>query len=204
MTLYKITHKLTGKTYIGQTIQKLERRLAYHFSFNNRTSKSYIKSALQKHGKDAFSIDVIATYKTLEDLNAAEEYYIEFYNCLAPNGYNLHTGGNNHKPSVETLLKQSLSHLGKPNGRKGIKTGRPSWNKGIPRMPHCGFQKGHKSFISESRLMPVVCSNGKIYRSITEAAKELNTSTGKICAVIRGKRNHTKGFTFAYVEKKCL
>jgi predicted GIY-YIG superfamily endonuclease len=42
----------------------------------------------------------------------------------------------------------------------------------------------------------------KRIRSHFKYAKELNTSSGKIYAVIRGKRNHTKGLTFSYVENE--
>ena len=110
MILYKITNKLNGKIYIGQTVQTLKARLWRHFS---KKSKSPLSFAVQKYGKDNFSIEELSTYKTLEDLNDAEEYYIEWYNCLSPNGYNLHTGGNNHKVSEETRKALSECRIGK-------------------------------------------------------------------------------------------
>lgn len=116
MIIYKITNKLNGKCYVGQTVQKLNRRFQAHA----RLTKSAISLAIKKYGKDNFSLTELGHYKTLGQLNDAESYFIEFYNCLAPNGYNLHTGGNSHKVSDETKLKQSLSHLGKKQSAETI------------------------------------------------------------------------------------
>lgn len=198
MVIYKITNKTNGKCYIGQTTQQLQKRLLMHFTENVNTNVSYIRRAIQKHGKDSFSVGVIGEYQTIDQLNDAEEFFIDFHNCLAPNGYNLTAGGCNRMISEITRKKLSESHKGLkyPNKKKRTK---PAWNKGIPKLPHTGFQKGHKSY-AVHRKQAVICSNGKTYASITEAAKELETSSGKICAVIKGTRNHTKGFTFKKVS----
>ena len=81
MILYKITNKINGKIYIGQTIQTLKARLWRHFK---KDSKSAISLAIKKYGRDNFSIEELDSYKTLEDLNNAEEYYIDWFNCLVP------------------------------------------------------------------------------------------------------------------------
>lgn len=131
MIIYKITNKNTGLCYIGQTTGKLTSRWHRH-----KTTKSCQKlfNAIQKYGPDAFSQQIIGTYTTLDDLNNAEEYFIDFYNSLSPNGYNLHTGGNNHKVSEETRLKQSLAHIGKHHAgtfKKGYKESTETKNKRI-------------------------------------------------------------------------
>jgi group I intron endonuclease len=110
MVIYKITHIPSGKCYIGQTIRCVKERWMHHCKPSNECIK--LARAIQKHGKNSFSVDTIAKYQTLEDLNNAEEYYINWYNSLSPNGYNLHTGGNNHIVSDETRKKQSKSHKG--------------------------------------------------------------------------------------------
>ena len=116
MIIYKITNKLTGDCYIGQTTRTLEARWKQHC---RETGCVYLSNAIQKYGKDAFSLDTIAEYDTIEDLNNAEEYYISWYNSLRPNGYNLRPGGKNQLASEETRVKMSKAHMGNTR-RKGI------------------------------------------------------------------------------------
>lgn len=116
MIIYRVTNKLTGDCYIGQTARSLEARWKQHC---RETGCIYLSNAIQKYGKDAFSLDIIAKYDNLEDLNNAEEYYIAWYNSLRPNGYNLRPGGKNQLAASETKLKMSKSHMGN-TCRKGI------------------------------------------------------------------------------------
>lgn len=196
MVIYKITNKLNGKSYVGLTKQPLAARLRAHFSNSKTHNNTYIKKAIQKYGKDAFTVSCLGEYCSLEQLNDAESYYIDFYNTLAPNGYNLQTGGNSHTVSDITRKKLSDSHKGLkyPNF---IRT-TPPWNKGTKGISTSGFKKGHIGYHSRPEQV-VVCSNGVTYQSISIAARSLGTSSGKICAVLNGKRNHTKGFTFKRV-----
>ena len=123
--LYKITNKLSGKIYVGQTIQPLEKRWEQHCYVQSHSS--YLYSSIIKHGRDSFSIEELGTYNTLEDLNNAEEYYIDWFDCLAPNGYNLREGGGSHgKMSKDSRKKMSQNHRTK-NGFKP-----PNFGKTMP------------------------------------------------------------------------
>lgn len=51
--------------------------------------------------------------------------------------------------------------------------------------------------------IPIICSNGKEYVSITQAASELNLQGSNISRVCRGKQNHTGGFVFKYAQNNC-
>jgi hypothetical protein len=42
--------------------------------------------------------------------------------------------------------------------------------------------------------------NGKTYRSVQEAAQDIESTTGNIAKTIRGKHKSCKGFTFKYLE----
>lgn len=119
MTVYRIVNMLNGNTYIGQTIQPLKYRWRAHC--NRKRLDQPITRAIKKYGKENFYLEVLGEYADMQVLNDAEEYFIDFYNSLAPNGYNLHTGGSNSRPSEETRRKLSESHKGKT-----------AWNKGLP------------------------------------------------------------------------
>ena len=45
----------------------------------------------------------------------------------------------------------------------------------------------------------IQCSNGNVYDSIYQAAKELNLNRSAVCLVCQGKYKTTKGFTFNYL-----
>lgn len=91
MIIYKITNNINSKVYIGQTTGPLKRRFQDHCIPN----KSLISQAIRKYGKDNFSVEVIYTATTNEELNIKEEELIKLFNCISPNGYNLREGGNN-------------------------------------------------------------------------------------------------------------
>lgn len=118
MIIYKITNKLDGKIWIGQTVFSLEERWSRHCSPSSGCR--YLKNAIKKYGKENFSVETVQTYSNLEDLNNAEIYFIEYYNCIAPNGYNLRAGGGNKgKHHEETKRRMSAAQSGENHAMFG-------------------------------------------------------------------------------------
>lgn len=107
--IYKITNLLNNKLYIGQTTQELKKRWNDH---KKRGAKSCpaLKAAIGKYGKENFKIEEIDNASTIEELNIKEEYWIKFYNTIAPNGYNLTSGGNSKLATEETKRKMSQNY----------------------------------------------------------------------------------------------
>ena len=88
-----IVYKLTcpeGKSYIGRTIQSFQKRMNGHVY-----GKGYcraLKEAINKHGFDSFEKEII--WEGGKDvLPEKEAYFIQHFNTMYPNGYNLSTGG---------------------------------------------------------------------------------------------------------------
>lgn len=111
--VYKITNKLTNFKYIGQTIHSLNHRWNEHKNNAKRGMDTYFYKAIRKYGIENFIIEQIAEANSKQELNALEIKYIQEYNSLAPNGYNISTGGeggNNfsNNPNI-TLIKQHMS-----------------------------------------------------------------------------------------------
>ena len=84
MYIYKITNKTNGKSYIGQT-NDFSRRMREH------CSRDYmlIDRKIQQYGKENFDFSIILQDVSEEDIDILEIYYIEKYNTLVPNGYNI-------------------------------------------------------------------------------------------------------------------
>ena len=101
--IYKITNKVDGKIYVGQTIQVLEDRWRQHKKIGSNCR--YLKRAFNKYGIDNFEFNIICICFD-EDTNKFEEEYIKKFNTLVPNGYNLRAGGLNSKQHPETIKKR--------------------------------------------------------------------------------------------------
>ncbi len=121
--LYKITNTMNDMVYIGVTKNPHHRMIA-HACFTTPT-KSIIKNAIKKYGRDKFHLQVLLT-STQEYCYEMERKAIEAYNTLKPNGYNICTGGVGaigifgdmngmfgRKHSPETLEKMRQARLGK-------------------------------------------------------------------------------------------
>lgn len=91
MRIYKITNKINNKVYIGQTTRELTKRFQEH-TFPSSGSKA-IRDAMAKYGHDNFKIEELAQAASLDELNLLEERFVEELDSLAPNGYNLKSGG---------------------------------------------------------------------------------------------------------------
>lgn len=88
--LYKLTFK-SGKSYVGQTVNSLEKRMSRHRHGVKSGSLLPVHCAWRVHG--APSVEILGTYDSPEELHAAEMAAIAKHGTLAPGGYNLGLGG---------------------------------------------------------------------------------------------------------------
>lgn len=104
--IYLIENLINKKQYVGQTTTTIEHRWGQHSSHHKKEHNMPIVHAINKYGKENFSIKEIAKYSTstkvelLEMLNEAEIYYIKKFNSMSPTGYNVTIGGNNISNSL--------------------------------------------------------------------------------------------------------
>lgn len=96
MIVYKITNNTNGKIYIGKTKRTLKLRWQQHCYDAKKPLRCYrLHEDISKFGSDNFTIEQIDEALTDEDANEKEMYWIKFYDCRFPNGYNVSKGGNN-------------------------------------------------------------------------------------------------------------
>lgn len=126
--IYLVTNKENGKQYVGQaaktvglvknkwgTAGRWKCHLREAKSSASKGQKSHcvlLDQAILKYGEDNFDVKKLEDV-TEENLDDREIHYIEDYNALAPNGYNLDAGGSRGKDSDETREKKRQMRLGK-------------------------------------------------------------------------------------------
>jgi group I intron endonuclease len=101
MIIYKSTNKINGKVYIGQTTQTLEKRIKGHIKESRIDNNRPFMLSINKYGSDNFTFEIIDTSNNIDELNEKEIYWIDFYNSISPNGYNI-TGGGQGKKMIKT------------------------------------------------------------------------------------------------------
>ena len=125
MIIYKITNKINGRMYIGQTINSLEERWRRHCNDAlNNVLDTHFARAIRKYGPDNFIAEIIDIVEDEEDLTPREQYWIRYYDALH-NGYNetdatYKSGGNTYQNKTTEemeVIKQKIreSKLGGKN-----------------------------------------------------------------------------------------
>ena len=104
--IYKITNRINGHSYIGQSTNIEKRWQNEKIASNNPNDCSYnypLSRAFRKYGYENFSFEVIEICKK-EELDAKEIYWIKTLNSLTPNGYNILPGGQLNRVSTRQLF----------------------------------------------------------------------------------------------------
>ena len=194
--IYEVTNTVNNKIYIGQTTKTVARRWQQHLSAAKTTKETNaLHNAIRKYGPDKFTIELVTTASSREELDRLEQTYISGFNTLSPHGYNLKNGGANGKYSEETLLKMS----------KALK-GKKAWNKGM-KMQKLDLTVEQRKAISDrfrdkpsKRRKPIQDATGRIFESISEASKILGISTSSISQVCLGRHKQAGGHSFSYCQ----
>lgn len=122
--IYLCKNLINEKVYIGQTVQKLQRRIDHHLQ-DAKKDNLYFHKAIIKYGKDNFKWSILEDNIQIDILDEKEMYYISKYESnISEKGYNLTNGGRDaiissklkeeQVESIKDLLlntKQSLTSI---------------------------------------------------------------------------------------------
>lgn len=89
--IYKYTNVITGKSYIGQTMQNVNDRAKNGTGYRKG---SPFREAIDKYGWETFEQSILRLCTSQEEADQYEQLFIDKYNSVFPNGYNLQSGGN--------------------------------------------------------------------------------------------------------------
>ena len=119
--IYLYINKINGHKYVGQaknfnnrhyghiSESKRKHRKEYNYPFNN---------AIRKYGIENFEIIILKEDLSTQCLmNFWECYYIEKYNCLTKNNYNISSGGSNGNP-LEGKTEEEIMEWKRKIGEK--------------------------------------------------------------------------------------
>lgn len=125
--IYQLTHKDTGRVYIGQSKNLTGRFSVYKKPNSNKRKLTYIEQAIKKHGWTAFDAKLIIVAEGKEYLDLLEINAIKAFDCIAPKGFNIRTGGNTSTFGSDTRKKMSnkrIEYFANPANREAIKAAR--------------------------------------------------------------------------------
>ena len=169
MIIYKSTNKITGKIYVGQTTHTLDKRIKSHLKESKMESNRPFMLSINKYGEDNFIFETIDSADNLDELNDKEIYWINFYNSVSPNGYNVTGGGQGKKMMVTNELSERIS--------KGLKNSE-KWQKILKDEKY--LKKREEYFIKSAKGKKFSQEHkDKIWENNKERILKFNKSTSK-------------------------
>lgn len=217
MIIYKITNRVNGKVYIGQTVTSLKQRWKCH---RHSSANCIFHKAIRKYGAENFTVEQIDIAADVDELNMKEKYWIRHYNSMIPNGYNSTDGGDNFVVSETVRKKMSEKRKGVP-GRKLYGEENPFYGKKHSEetrrklSEHAKKRTGSKNpfyghALTETQraahCKKVVCvETGEVFESMVDACKKYSVDPSTMSKVLRKIEGKTcKGFHWEYVNKEIV
>lgn len=220
--------------YVGITSGNLNTRLVKHLHDIKRDlcKNLHKKNWLSKY-RDEIIIEQIDSANSVNELKEKEVFYIKKYRENGIALLNATDGGDGtygFRHSNETIEKirefmstrnhteeTKMKMRGRVPHNKGVKTGKPSWNRGIPcsefvkekqRMKKIGKKDtletrvrksmSSKSYLRKKSIECLIDNKWVEFSSATDASIQLGLNRVKIIDVCKGRRNHTGGYKFRY------
>ena len=222
--IYKLTNKVNGKSYVGQTLHE-KHRLNTH-KRAGIIKKTYrvlvVDFAIAKYGVDNFEYTVLEKDIPQDKLNEREIFWIDYYDTFN-NGYNLTKGGQ----SSGELLKKKVSMYDFDGNYirtfDSIEEAAEFSNTHKSKICNCckynrkaagGYQWRYAD--DKSKVLPYKRTNTltkaveqysldgnylATYKSMAEAARLLNKSVTGISGCVRERQKTAYGYIWKCVDK---
>jgi len=216
--IYCIKNKINNKSYIGSAINFGRRfRQHRHLLRNNKHHSQYLQRSWTKYGETNFVFQILEIVEDKASLISREAY---FFSILSPefNVSKIYPTRLGSKCSAEQKKRMSDAHKGKPNPRKGVKTGKPAWNSGKTNVysketllkmskSNSGRKNTSSTKIKPGQILaPHLCKKvmciekGILYNSVADAARATGSvkNSANISAVCSGRQKTAYGYTWRY------
>lgn len=201
--IYKIFNMVDGRYYVGSATISFAKRETQHISdlAKNKHRNIHLQRAYNKYGHENFVFVIVE----ILDLSDKEIILREQWHLDQNADYNIATIAENSAKGRKMTPEQLAAHSERLKGKS-------TWNKGIPfseesKKKMSEAKKGKslpKTINSRTRSRAIKRSDGKLYLTVTEAAKDLNTSPNNILSCIarnkQGRNIKACGYKFEYLE----
>lgn len=212
--IYCIHNLSTGKKYIGQTVEKLQRRVVRHFRTINETK---ISRAIQKYSKYDFVYGIVEEVDDRNLLDEREKYWILHYDSV-DNGFNIKEGGKcarGYKQSQSSIEKRRQKLLGRPlsekhkqklsKAHKGKVLSKETVNKMIAYRTGRNLTESCKEKISQSHSKNTYELTNKdgatlIIKNLSKFCKENNLHQSAFVRIMNGERKFHKNWTIKKLD----
>jgi len=212
--IYSIHNLTSGKKYIGQTVEKMQRRVVRHFRTVNETK---ISRAIQKYSKYDFVYGIVEEVEDKNFLDVREQYWIKFYDTVE-NGFNIKEGGKcargfkQSQSSIEKrkqkLIRKSLTEEHKQKlskAHKGKILSKETVDKMIAYRTGRNLTESCKEKISKSHsknTCKLKSLDGIIFivKNLSKFCKENNLQQSAFVMIMNGERKHHKNWTIKKLD----
>ena len=207
--IYCIHNLSTNKKYIGQTVEKLQRRVVRHFRAINETK---ISRAIQKYSKYDFVYGIVEEVDDRNLLDEREKYWIKFYDAVE-NGFNIKEGGKcarGYKQSQSSIEKRRQKLIGKSlsdehkqkisKAHMGKILSKETVDKMIAYRTGRNLTESCREKISQSHSKNTYELTNKdgttlIIKNLSKFCKENNLHQSAFVRVMNGERKYHKNWT---------
>lgn len=210
-TVYKATHRPTGKFYVGYTQQELQCRIGQHWGLQPAKRRTF-NHFLHSTKLEDWNWEILKTVNSYKEARDCEMYYIrqlDAYEC----GLNESTGLGastlqNRKTASERMKAYKAANPEPWNkGRKGIYSQETLDAMSLAKLKnpskkvYSQEKKDVRSLESKNSKEIIEMTTHKTYRSISHAARELGMRRESIRDCVNGRRRHTAGKVFMEFDK---
>jgi group I intron endonuclease len=212
--IYCIHSLSTGKKYIGQTVEKMQRRVLRHFRTMNETK---ISRAIQKYSKYDFVYGIVEEIEDKNLLDEREQYWIKYYDSI-DNGFNIKEGGKcarGFKQSESSIEKRRQKLIGRPlsvEHKKSISKahkGKVLSKETVDKM--IAYRTGKK--LTDSCKEKIAFSHSKniyqlknidgtilIIKNLAQFCRDNKFSQSYFTRILKGERKTYKGWTIKILD----
>ena len=195
--IYKITNKINGKCYIGQSVDIKRRWSEHRSSVEDITLDSKLIRAMRKYGLENFTFEVLEECE-LDLLNEREEYYVEFYNSYF-HGYNSTFGGDGSSGFPVAILHEQLLEIYDLLANSNLTQRQIALKYGVGEDMISHINNGH------NRKLPgyeYPIRNNFPKTTITVDGKEVQVNPNQVCPICGGIKDYTAKMCWTCYSKQ--
>ena len=223
--IYKYENPINHMVYVGQAIDLQERHRKHRSNVSDQSHQEDVYKAFREFGFDNFKYEILEQFEEFDQdkLNELECYYIEKFNSLKPNGYNMVPGGTNgaglaHSKPVEYYdIYGNYIETFNSAHQAELKTGINYSSICACCREEIKHTKGYQwKYVDSEKIIGDISKDGiiinerkvyqydlkgnliKVYNTLKEAAEFSQVSKSLICKVCRLNGNTAGGYVWRY------